>query len=573
MVNKGDIVDGRYQIIREIGKGGGGIVFLATHLSLKQQVVLKQIKNASGYDDPEALRNEVDILKRLKHPALPQVYDFLTIDGMVFTAMEYIPGYSLQEYINAGQRFQEFMILKWARQLAEILDYMHTREQPVIHRDIKPSNIMLKPDGNVSLIDFNISDNTATAYGVSGYSKGFASPEQLEKGRLMEHRIPSDHITIDERSDIYSLGAVVYYLLCGQKPADEYISLESMNCCMYPLAVIVDKCLRKNKKERYQTAAELLYALNHLEKTDRQYLKYAWIQRLSITLSIFLITAGIGLVLFGRMVMSKTAYEEAYEDVRVAVEKKTDDIAVKINRVLSEEKWETYLTQNPREKARLYYWLGRYYSDMNYNNAVDAFEKALQYDESNEEIYSAFITCCLNKNHQHPDRAREIIKKARKVGMDNADLKMWDAQVSLADGDYQQAVTQLEEIISGDYGLKMKEEASSYYVQACMELNEYDKAKEVLETKKEKLAVDYMNLSQIYLAENRWTKSKETLLEAAGMEPDNPRIYIRLGLLSAQNHDLNSARYYYDRVRELTGDEEYPEDFMEEYDQLRTLVE
>ncbi|MBR0410824.1 MAG: protein kinase [Eubacterium sp.] len=162
----GEFIDNRYQIIKEIGKGGGGIVFLANHLSLKQKVVLKQIKFADSYTDQKMLRNEVDILKRLKHPALPQVYDFLKIDGLVFTAMEYIPGYSLQENMDAGTVFPQEKVLMWARQLSDILEYMHTRKHPVIHRDIKPSNIMLKPDWNVSLINFNISDDTATSYGV-----------------------------------------------------------------------------------------------------------------------------------------------------------------------------------------------------------------------------------------------------------------------------------------------------------------------------------------------------------------------------------------------------------------------
>ena len=87
MLGEGDCIDGRYRIYGEKGKGGGGIVYLAEHLALKKQVVLKQIIN--GSPDMELLRTEVDILKRLRHPALPQVYDFVNVNGNVFTVMEY----------------------------------------------------------------------------------------------------------------------------------------------------------------------------------------------------------------------------------------------------------------------------------------------------------------------------------------------------------------------------------------------------------------------------------------------------------------------------------------------------
>ena len=100
MLGEGDCIDGRYRIYGEKGKGGGGIVYLAEHLALKKQVVLKQIIN--GSPDMELLRTEVDILKRLRHPALPQVYDFVNVNGNVFTVMEYIEGYNLQEYLDAG---------------------------------------------------------------------------------------------------------------------------------------------------------------------------------------------------------------------------------------------------------------------------------------------------------------------------------------------------------------------------------------------------------------------------------------------------------------------------------------
>ena len=203
MLGEGDCIDGRYRIYGEKGKGGGGIVYLAEHLALKKQVVLKQIIN--GSPDMELLRTEVDILKRLRHPALPQVYDFVNVNGNVFTVMEYIEGYNLQEYLDAGDTFSQEQIVIWARQLAEVLVYMHGQAHPVIHRDIKPSNIMIKPDGNICLIDFNISEDTTKALSQDGYSLGYASPEQIQKVQLLQQRIVSDYVQVDVRSDIYSM--------------------------------------------------------------------------------------------------------------------------------------------------------------------------------------------------------------------------------------------------------------------------------------------------------------------------------------------------------------------------------
>ena len=93
---------------------------------------------------------------------------------------------------------------------------MHGQAHPVIHRDIKPSNIMIKPDGNICLIDFNISEDTTKALSQDGYSLGYASPEQIQKVQLLQQRIVSDYVQVDVRSDIYSMGAVLYRHLTGR---------------------------------------------------------------------------------------------------------------------------------------------------------------------------------------------------------------------------------------------------------------------------------------------------------------------------------------------------------------------
>lgn len=169
-----------YQIVGQIGAGGGGIVYKAYHTRLQKYVVLKKIRESSHLD-MAALRTETDILKNLRHSYLPQVLDFVVQGNEVYTVMDFIPGQSLKQYIDAGYHFSEKEIVRIGTQLCEALAYLHSQKPAIIHGDIKPANIMITPDGNVCLIDFNISglSNGKKAY-IQGYSEGYAAPEQLE---------------------------------------------------------------------------------------------------------------------------------------------------------------------------------------------------------------------------------------------------------------------------------------------------------------------------------------------------------------------------------------------------------
>ena len=154
ILQEGTVIGGTYKIIKEIGAGGGGIVYRARHLRLDTDVVVKKIKDdVIGMID---LRQEADILKKLKHPYLPRVYDFIETDDGVYTVMDYIDGEDLESAVKRHGKFNQKIVLKWAKQLGEALAYLHSQKPPIIHSDIKPANIMLTSDGNVCLIDFNI---------------------------------------------------------------------------------------------------------------------------------------------------------------------------------------------------------------------------------------------------------------------------------------------------------------------------------------------------------------------------------------------------------------------------------
>ncbi|MBQ9437052.1 MAG: serine/threonine protein kinase, partial [Lachnospiraceae bacterium] len=217
------VVAGTYEVLQKIGQGGGGVVFLGKHLRLQKTVVIKMDKRNLSVGE-ETLRREVDILKELNHTYIPQVYDFLEENGIVCTVMDYIEGESLDKVLERGEKHPQREVVKWACQLLEALSYLHSRPPyGILHSDIKPANIMLRSDGSICLIDYNIAlalgENGAVTV---GYSMGYASPEHYgmdygsnqrifttrSKNPGVSYTTTSDgkKILLDVRSDIYSLG-------------------------------------------------------------------------------------------------------------------------------------------------------------------------------------------------------------------------------------------------------------------------------------------------------------------------------------------------------------------------------
>lgn len=272
MLEIGSIVDGKYKILNKIGQGGMSVVYLAMNERANKQWAIKEVRK-DGTKDYEVVRQgliaETDILKKLNHPHLPSIIDVIDCDDTFLIVMDYIEGKTLDYWLkHEGAQPQE-RVVEWAKQICDVLGYLHSRKPPIIYRDLKPSNVMLKPDGQIMIIDFgtarefkerSIEDTACLG------TQGYAAPEQY-----------GGHGQTDGRTDIYTLGATMYHLLTGHNPSlppYEMYPIRKWNPSLSSgLEEIVLKCTQRNPADRYQTCAELMYALEHYDEMDIEYKK------------------------------------------------------------------------------------------------------------------------------------------------------------------------------------------------------------------------------------------------------------------------------------------------------------
>ena len=268
----GDVIDGKYEILKKIGEGGMSSVYLAMDKRLNKQWAVKEItKRARDMNNEIVIQSaiaEANMIKKLDHTALPRIVDIIDNGNMIFVIMDYIEGETLGSVINMeGAQPQEYVV-EWALQLCDVLDYLHTRKPPIIYRDMKPENIMLKPDGNVKLIDFGIAreykeHKTSDTVGLG--TRGYAAPEQF-----------GGKTQTDARTDIYCLGMTLHHLLTGKNPSEppyEIYPIRHWNPQLSTgLEAIVQKCINLDPAKRYQSCAELTYALYHYEELGAEYI-------------------------------------------------------------------------------------------------------------------------------------------------------------------------------------------------------------------------------------------------------------------------------------------------------------
>ena len=315
MAYLGDVIDGKYEILRELGRGGMSIVYLAMDKRLNKQWAIKEFRKDKDDENRrvalESLLKEANIMKKLDHPTLPRIVDIIDQDSTIYIVMDYIEGESLNKVLDAYGAQPQDAVIEWAKQLSEVLDYLHTRKPPVIYRDMKPANIMLKPDGTIRLIDFGIAreykEGSTGDTEIIG-TRGYAAPEQFgEKGQT------------DARTDIYSLGVTLYHLVTGKNPAEppyEIYPIRHWNPNLSSgLEWLIQKCTQLNPNDRFQSCAEVIYVLNNLDKFVSTYKhklrsKLNWfIASVSVTLVCALAGTTMGIVSYNNKANELNRYK------------------------------------------------------------------------------------------------------------------------------------------------------------------------------------------------------------------------------------------------------------------------
>ncbi len=308
MLKIGSLVDGKYKILSEIGRGGMSVVYMAINEKANKTWAVKEVRKDGRMDFNvvrQGLLAEIDTLKRLSHPNLPSIVDLIEDESSFIIVMDYIEGRSLDKIIAESGAQAEALVVEWAKQLCDVLGYLHSQKPPIIYRDMKPANVMLKPNGSIMVIDFGTAKNYEIEYGeTTGIGTiGYAAPEQY---------IGSGLGRTDGRTDIYCLGITLYYLLTNIDPCKNLISDKSVRiinpALSHGLDSIIQKCTQFQPTDRYQSCAELMYDLENYNALEPIHKK-----KQKNKLSLFFVTVfmsillAVGGILFGAAAKSKAS--------------------------------------------------------------------------------------------------------------------------------------------------------------------------------------------------------------------------------------------------------------------------
>lgn len=599
MLNNGLIIDNLYCIIREIGSGGMGVVYLGYHLRLNKYIVLKKIKDSE--QNINLLRNEVDTLKGLHHSYLPQVYDFVSYGGNVYTIIDYIEGFDLKYYINSGFQFTEGQLIKWLKQLCEVLDYLHSHNPQVLHSDIKPANIIITNSGDICLIDFGVSLYNSNE--VIGLSRNYSSPEQFYNYECLKNGMVSE-IPVDSRTDIYSLGATFYHMMTHQMPSITNYPpppVSDFNTgYSKQLQDIVQKAMAYRPADRFQSARQMLKAVDDMKKAGSRYKGYVLVQLLTSLLSVILVVAGIMFISNGVNKDISSAFQADYSQFAGLVSQGSSEIGEKGREILNNPDYNGLADNDTR--AEILHAVGDYYFDAgDYYNAAYNYSECLGYKKS--ELYYRDYVMALIMDHRI-DEAKTEIGVIQSEYPQSPVVPLLDAETAYMTGDYEKAVSIIDAAlpaVSGDtentytaYVIKGK--SYSALDQSDKAIEAFEAAKQQKETpsilrslgderiknaSKNNLQFEYKNafdcfytISEKYflntddvinLAQSamlaqeisQYDYCKKKLIEETGKK-ENCRVYMILSILSDATAD-NQTEAYLKKSRELYESLSYEE--------------
>lgn len=263
-ISIGTVIDERYELLKLIGQGGIAKVYFAVDKHINKYCTVKLLRNDlhSNFDIlKNAMLQEAEMMRLLDHPAIPRIVDFIDTPDYLAIVKDYTVGDTLENIIKSYGAQPVEKVVDFAKQLCDVLGYLHSLNPPHIYRDMKPANVILQPNGNIKIIDFGI----MRTYKLNQFEDtcnlgtiGYAAPEQYGGSGQT-----------DARTDIYGLGMTMYYFLTGIDPKKQDFTVPI--CQINPnlpkgLEYIIDKCIQFDPKNRYQSCVELMIDLNKYQQ-------------------------------------------------------------------------------------------------------------------------------------------------------------------------------------------------------------------------------------------------------------------------------------------------------------------
>lgn len=485
------VINNVYEVIKEIGKGGTGVVYLAWHKNLRKYVVLKEIQAGTG--NLGTLRRETDILKNLHHPYLPQIYDFFFDNGIVYTVMDYIEGRDLEKVPCGIQFISEDVMIRWLHEMADVLSYIHS--QGVIHSDIKPGNVILTKENTLCLIDFNISLYGREYGNVKGFSRNYASPEQVMIAEaIIRRQVPQTKL--NQASDIYSTGALFYHLMTGRLPYStrQNPPLSALNTgYSEALCNVIDKCMKYNPSQRYSDGSKLLKAVNTLKRHTAEYRRILIAQAALWLTSAVLIGTGTYCLINGHQKYVNEQFSQAYTEFEEAYETGNDDAVNQGYDLLNQ--YGDILNHDAEKKAEIFEALGDLsWNEGNYSDAADCYNNAVETEDSEERRMNYALALAMSGS---TSEAETVIN-----GVNGSEKDLLSATIALQAGKYEEAAEQSLSVVKDSDNADIRERAYETAAQAYEKSGDFESAVHVLEEGvkdnkdlRQRLADDYYILS------------------------------------------------------------------------------